>query len=274
MWIHTWGIFILGIVVWLIARTEMRKRPLHPVFLGTCLSWLYFIRPSDSLSIIGVAIFILIRHWRAALPLILTGAIWLAAFVGYSRYHFGTNLPSYYQGQTYLINFDASLGEGLAGTLVSPARGLFIYSPILLFVIYLLVRHRKYLRPGLTFLALGIVCTHLLFMGAYKFWYGGHCYGPRYCSDVVPWFALLGVLAIDGYHHRPSANETARSFLRGRVEWTVALILLGCSVVLNGIGAFSLGAWHWNVRPTDIDRDLVRLWDWKHPPFLAPPNLR
>ncbi len=274
MWIHTWGIFILGVVVWLIARAEVRKRPLHPMLLGTCLAWLYFIRPSDAISILGVTAFVLIRHRRAALPLILTGAIWLAAFVGYSRHHFGRNLPSYYEGQPYLLNFGASLWEGLAGTLVSPARGLFVYSPILLFVGYLLVRYRKYLRPRLTSVALGVACIHILFMGAYKHWHGGHCYGARYCSDVVPWFALLGILAIEARVRWASANQDSSSVWRNRSEWSFASILLGWSIVLNGIGAFSWGAWYWNAKPTNVDYDLARLWDWKHPPFLEPPKGR
>ena len=267
MWIHTWGIFVLGLVVWLVARAELR-RSLHPVLLATCLSWLYFIRPSFALSIIGVSVYVFIRYRRAFVTLVLTGAAWLAAFLGYSYYHFGHLLPHYYQTQPYMMNFGASFWDGLSGTLVSPSRGLFIYSPMLLFVGYLLVRYRKQLRPGLTWLALGIVCVHLVFMSAYANWHGGHCYGPRYCTDVIPWFALLSILAVEARLRWTAANPTANSVRRVRVEWSFALLLLGFSMVLNGIGGTSVNAWYWNALPSDVDHNLARLWDWKHPPFV------
>jgi hypothetical protein len=263
MWIHTWGIFVLGLVVWLIARAEVRRKSLHPIFLATCLSWLYFIRPSFALSIIGVAVYVLIRHPRAFLPLVVTGGAWLILFLCYSYEHFG-RLSDYYQSQPHMLNFGGSFWVGLAGTLVSPSRGLLIYSPVLLFVAYLLWRYRSQLRPHLTWLALGIVVVHVVFMSAYKFWYGGHCYGPRYCTDVIPWFALLGVLGVEARQRSAALSPTRGT----RLEWSVGLLLLGWSVLLNGIGGTSVNAWYWNVIPKNIDHDLSRLWDWKNPPFV------
>lgn len=268
MWIHTWGIFVLAIVVWLIARAEIRQRSLYPVALATCLSWLYFIRPSFAVSIIAVSIYVLIRHRAALLPLVVTGGLWLAAFFGYSYYHFGTLLPDYYKSQSYLINVKPWFWTGLAGILVSPARGLFVYCPIMFFLGYLLVRYRKQLRPGLTWLALGNVCGHIAFMAAYAGWYGGHCFGPRYCTDVIPWFALLGILAVDARLRWAASNSSANSLGRTRVEWSFGLLLLAVSVLMNGIGATSFNAWYWNMTPTNVDQDHSRLWDWKNPPFL------
>src|SRR4029079_10614010 len=46
LWSHTWGILLLGIVVFLLLRLEARQRAVHPVLLASLLSWLYFIRPT------------------------------------------------------------------------------------------------------------------------------------------------------------------------------------------------------------------------------------
>src|SRR4051812_5149863 len=35
---QTWGIFLLGFVIWIIVRAQAKKLPLRPVFLATCLS--------------------------------------------------------------------------------------------------------------------------------------------------------------------------------------------------------------------------------------------
>ena len=268
MWIHTWGIFILGLVVWMIARTEVRQRRLHPIILANLLSWLYLIRPSFAVSIIGVTIYVFIRHRRALLPFVITGAVWLILLLSHSYHHFGYLLPDYYQSQHHMVNFGGAFWTGLAGTLVSPSRGLFVYSPILLFIGYLLVRYRDRIRLGLTWLALGIVIVHVAFMGAYQLWYGGHCYGPRYCTDVIPWFALLAMVGIEARQRWISANPRANSPWRSRLEYSLAVVLLGWSVLLNGIGGTSFNAWYWNMIPTDIDKNRDRLWDWKNPPFI------
>ena len=101
---------------------------------------------------------------------------------------------------------------------------------------------------------------------------GGHCYGPRLMTDLVPWLALLSVLAVEarlrwGEHH-PTANSTVRV----RTKAAIAAILLALRVLLNAIGAWSYDAWRWNIMPTNIDEDPKRVWDWKSPQFLGAPS--
>jgi hypothetical protein len=168
------------------------------------------------------------------------------------------------------VRFGSSYWHGLAGTLISPARGLFVYVPIVLFVLYLLIRYRRYLRQRLTILAVGIICVHVIIIAGYVRWYGGHSYGPRYCTDIVPWFALLTMLAIEARSKWALTSSASNFRARSRVEWSVAALLLTWSIAINGIGAISERAFQWNTIPTNIDNDHGRLWDWKHPPFLEP----
>jgi hypothetical protein len=165
-----------------------------------------------------------------------------------------------------------SFWEGFAGSLISPSRGLLIYVPVLMFVAYLLVRYRQALRTRLFTLSISVVGVHLILISGFVLWYGGHCYGPRLSTDLVPWFALLGMLAIKARLQWREKNPTQDSVLRARTEWSFAALLLVCSATLNGIGAISLDASAWNVRPTNIDQDLSRLWDWRHPQFLGVPR--
>jgi hypothetical protein len=270
MWVQTWGVFILGFVIWLILRTETKQARLHPVLLATCLSWLYFVRPTFISSIAAIALYVVIYHREHFLPFVMTGCTWLAAFIGYSEYHFGQLLPLYYQADR--LRFAISFWEAFPGNLISPSRGLFIYVPVLAFVAYLSVRYRRSWRPRLVVLAVAVVLVHLVLISVFVPWTGGHCYGPRLSTDLVPWFALLGMLAVQKRLQWRDKNPAQDSVFRVRTEWSFAVLLLACSVTLNGIGAISLDAWRWNVLPTNIDQNSSRVWDWRHPQFLGVPR--
>ena len=270
VWSQTWGMVVLGIVVWLLLRAETRKAEPPAILLATCLSWMYFIRHTFSTSIIALTIYVFVYHRAVFVRFMLTGSIWLGAYLTLSEYVFGEPLPPYYHqpGFPYL----PSLWIGLAGNLISPSRGLLIYVPILFFIAYLLISYWPGRRPRLLIMAAAIVFAHLIIISLVTGWHGGHCYGPRLSMDVVPWLALLGMLAVKARLLWHDNNPTRDCKLRIRTEWSVAGLLLVCSVVLNCIGAVWLGPWEWNMRPNNIDYNLSRVWDWKHPQFLGVPQ--
>jgi hypothetical protein len=267
MWSHTWGVFILGFVIWLIVRTETQHTRLRPGILATCLMWSYFVRPTFIISVAGIALYLVIYHRDILLRFVVTACFWLGCFVAYSRYHFGQLLPPYYQSRNFRFGMS---WEAFAGTLISPSRGLLIYVPVLAFVAYLLVHYRQALRPRLFIPAISVVVAHFILISGFVMWWAGHCYGPRLTTDLIPWFALLGMLAVEARLQWTKKNPTQDSVVRARTEWSFAALLLVCSITLNGVGAISRDASAWNSRPTNIDHDVNRLWDWKHAQFLAP----
>ena len=68
----------------------------------------------------------------------------------------------------------------------------------------------------------------------------------------------------------PVSGSIVVTMHRWRTEWTVGAALFILSVILNGVGATSSRAVHWNVLPVNIDAAPERLWDWHDPQFLAP----
>jgi len=271
MWIHTWGILIMGLVVWLILRTEVKQKRLPPFLLATALSWSFFVRPTFAIPIAVIAVWVLIYHRNVFLAFTLTGFMWLGVFVAYCYYALGQPLPMYYGSDWGIMDFGRSFTLRLAGSLVSPARGLLVYTPVLLFLAYLLARYRRELRPNLLVLALIIICLHLLFISNFVLWHGGHCYGPRYTTDLVPWFALLSMLGVEARLRWRTKNPGRDAGFRVWTEASVAMLLLTCSILLHGIGAISEQAWRWNAVPPGVEGDPARLWDWKHAPFLGVP---
>src|SRR5699024_3649271 len=96
LWAHTWLVLLLSIVVLIILRNIQNKSLPNPYILATLASWMYFVRPTSSISIIAISIICLFYFKGIALKYCLSGAIWLLAFIAYSHYNFETLLPSYY----------------------------------------------------------------------------------------------------------------------------------------------------------------------------------
>lgn len=266
VWTDTWAIFLLGFVVWMLLAHETGRRRMRPVLLACLLSWTYFARPTNALSIIAITIYLLIFHRHFFIRYALTGALWLAAFLAYSWSHYGQLLPTYYRNR---LQFE-HLWTALAGNLVSPSRGLLVYVPALFFVAYLLVRYRKNLAfPRLVVLSLVIIVAHLIAVSGFVPWYGGGCYGPRYTTGLVPWFVLLAVSGVKAMLTWRDVRSAEFSPLRWRAQLVAGAALLTLSVFINARGAVSVETWRWNVLPVSVDKDHSRVWDWRYPQFLA-----
>ena len=195
LWSETWGILLLGLAIWLLLANETGNRRLRPVLLATLLSWMFFVRPTFAIAVAAVTVYIFSFHRQFFLRYALTGACWFVAFIAFSWYHFGHFLPSYYRAN----RFSASLfWTALAGNLISPARGLLVYVPVLLFVAFLLIRYWRLIRfPRLVWLSLAVATGHIILISGFPHWWGGHSFGPRLTTGLVPWFLLLGSLGID-----------------------------------------------------------------------------
>lgn len=263
LWSHTWSALLGGVVILILLRAETSRRRLNPYLLATLLSWMYFVRPTNSVVVLGVTVFVFLFYRNSFLPFALTGAGWFVLFLYYSWHNFGHLFPNYYRPSRLL--FDV-FPKALVGNLISPSRGLFVFVPVLLFVGFLLWRYWKY-RPlkNLTWLGLFIVIATLIIISGFAHWWGGASFGPRFTTDAVPWFVLLGAVAIAAMI---KANEVSRAWSIGRLaELSAGALLLAASIFINARGAVALETWRWN--PGDISQLGNKLWDWRRPQFLA-----
>jgi hypothetical protein len=278
LWSETWGILLLGVVIFILLANEIRQLRLNPILLATLLSWMYFVRPTFAVPIVAITVYIFRFHRILFVRYLLTGLIWLAGFMTYSWIHYKHVLPTYYRTERLL--FDA-FWTALAGNLVSPSRGLLVFVPVVLFVGYLLVRYRQMLEfMRLLWLALSVVVIHLIIISGFPHWWGGHSFGPRFTTGLVPWFVLLAILGVGAMLRWRDETRRTSSALGWNLQlWCGGLLLL-ISVIINTLGATSHAAWLWNTRPRGIDEHPERLWDWRQPQFLAgylpyppPPNV-
>jgi hypothetical protein len=164
--------------------------------------------------------------------------------------------------------FSGSLSAGLAGLTVSPSRGLFIFSPVMLVAAAGAI---KVWRAPLTgdsgmaaarvdvlllarYSALAVLAI-LLTYSKFIVWWGGHGYGPRYLTDAMPFAGLLlgfGFLPGPAVDSEPPVSARPLRF---------AAVLLAVSIVVQGIGAFCWPS------PWTLDNNppyRYRLWDWRN----------
>lgn len=268
LWSETWGIFLMGIVVFMLLAHETRKRQLNSVILASLLSWTYFVRPTFAVPIVAITVYLFLFYRPLFIPYALTGAAWLAGFVFYSWFHYGQLMPSYYRADRLLFNV---FWTALAGNLVSPARGLLVYVPVLCFVFYLLVRFRNFLdHRRLVWMSLAIIVVHLISVSGFPHWWAGHSFGPRFTTGLVPWLVLLSILAVQAMlNWREQQNQRLTHSFAWRAQLFCGGLLLFVSVFINTLGATSHATWLWNMRPRGIDEHPERLWDWRQPQFLA-----
>jgi hypothetical protein len=121
----------------------------------------------------------------ALLPLILLG--W------YNQKYFGNPFTTGFGSQVagrIRVPFGA-----LAGLLVSPAKGIFLYSPILIFGFASLCKSLR----GKFEIRLCLLCLlfHTLLWSFYADWWGGWAWGPRYLMDVMPFSLFIACISID-----------------------------------------------------------------------------
>jgi hypothetical protein len=260
LWQHTTSMLLLSLALFLILLA--RARPWLVQFAGIPLAFAYTVRPTNSLPILFLTLYVFIEY-RRYLPGYLLGAFLIAMpFLLLNRSLWGDWLPPYFRPQRLANN--PQFLEALAGNLISPARGLLIYSPVLLFAGYgIVLKMRKSEFSKLDGALLGIFIVHWLAISSFKHWSGGASYGPRFFTDLLP-FLIYFLIPVLQEIRMPS---TARQWVLG----SSLVILVAISFFMHYRGATRPATWDWNgayLHVVDsVDDDPARLWDWSDPQF-------
>lgn len=264
LWQHTVSVFAISWVIYLLLRTKD-----HP---GWALFWCglvagiaYAVRPTNSLVVLLTAAYVLVEHRRRVLVFLAGAAVIAIPFVLYNLNLFASPLAPYFQPSR--IGYSPLFWEALAGNLASPSRGLLVYSPVFLFVVYgmaLKIRSRQFERLD-AFLATVIV-LHWLTISSFRHWWGGASYGPRFFTDLLPLFAYFLIPVVD--------QVTTPSFWNcwvGRATVALFVASVAWSIFVHYRGSTQAATWAWNGSypkvVSSVDETPARLWDWSDPQF-------
>jgi hypothetical protein len=257
MWQHGPSLFAVAATIYWITRPSQTRA--SAAVLGFSVAASYLFRPTNSLTVIGASIWMLWKVRRWLLPYGVGASIVAVPFCLYNWMTYQSPLPPYYASGRLQID-GPHFREALLGNLISPARGLFVFSPILILSFWGIARKivGRRLRAEEGIFAT-IPVLHWMAVSSFPHWWGGDCFGPRFFTDVLPYLAYFLIEPVDELW----------STLRTRpVRATVFGVLAGISFAIHAKGANSWQTHWWNDGPPKVDVAPSRLWDWRDLQFL------
>jgi hypothetical protein len=244
-WEHAPGHLFVALGTYLLARADQWGPR-----AGLALGFATVVRP----TLVIVAAFGALVSWRReALLRYLAWGVPAAVFlVTYNLLVFGTIRQSY-PDTDLAFSFPP---PGWLGLLVSPSRGLFVYSPVLIFAVVGFIMAWRSRRDEAASLvrdaSLGVAGVYAVY-ASIGYWWGGWSYGDRYLSDVAPLFALAIAFAID----------------RGVLRSLAARVAFAAAFAWSFLIQFAGAGWYyeyWNGYHWDTARDIGAtpgvVWDW------------
>jgi hypothetical protein len=262
LWQHGAGELLVALALLLAtaAPTAARYAALGAVGVAMAAN-----RPPDALiaGAIALAVVWRARHsfpfasWRAAAWLAAGALVPLALVIAYNRAVIG-NLSGGYTAVLAPAGFlTHSPWSGFAGLLISPARGLLVFTPFLLFApLGLSRRLRKPADRTLAALLAAAVVAQLI-LYAFADWRAGASWGPRWLTDVLP--ILIWMLA------------PAPLFLRAPAR-AALVVTMAASLAVQAIGAFWYAGWSDRLIFAGDGGGMANAWRLANTPFLIEPR--
>ena len=264
LWQHGPALLCLSLALWAALRLREHDRAGDAVLVSIGAGMAVVCRPQDAIGSLSIGLFALVSRPRRAPFLVLPAALIGALLAVYNVHAFGNVSGGYedlYASPAHAFRhitpenaFTLPLAEGLSGLLVSPSRGLFVYSPVLAVAFGALAITALAKEELLARTLLVWVVVTLCLWAKFRLWWAGTSYGPRYLTEL----ALPLVLGLGMAIHR----------IRAHAVLSVAVVALS----VFGIGVQALGAatWEcgWHYTPGWVHYGLERLWDYKDPEIL------
>lgn len=242
IWQHGPSLLLITISLFLILSKKQSWLSLSGFFLGLAV----FNRPTNILIALPITVYIFFHHRKAMLKFLVLSLIPAFFLLAYSTFYWGDLLSlGQVQGGT---GFDGRFFEGIAGLLISPSRGLLVFSPIFVFSIFsaIVVLFNKNTDPLYKYLSVSMILFILLY-SKWGMWWGGWTYGYRLLIEIVP--VLIIFLSLFW------KDVLSKSFyLKGLFG-----VLLAFSIYVHFLGAFCYPA-GFNESPNNIDQHPERLW--------------
>jgi hypothetical protein len=259
LWQHGPSMLMLAIALYLTIRAH--DSPSLIQFISLPLAFSFVIRPTNSIAIIVFSAFVLIQYRVYFVRFVSWSLVIGAPFLLFNLSVYHSLLSPYYLPGR--IGSNPDFWVALAGNMISPGRGLFIFTPVLIFSLVGIILKAR--RASLTSLDIALCCIiflHWITISSFPHWWGGYSFGPRLFSDMTPLliYFLIPVVAL---------------LLSGgqgiKMKAFVALFVLaaGVSFAIHMRGATSNATMFWNRVPLSVDEHPERLWQWNDLQFLS-----
>jgi hypothetical protein len=255
LWQHGPDMLMLSIALYLLARAERSPRLLPWTAIPFAIA--YFVRPTSSLVLAPVGAYVFFHHRRSFLHWAGLATAAAAPFVGYYVAVYRRLLPPYYVSHVLVpISWDGlrHFLIALAGHCISPSRGVFVFSPFLLFsVAGIVLAFRKRWVAPLSYYLVAALVLHWFAISAFADWTAGYSFGSRYFSDLMPIFLFFLIPVLIRFQQEPAR----------RLVLAVFALSVALSFFIHMRGAVDWAVEEWNGPNLE-----ARVWDWRDPQFL------
>jgi hypothetical protein len=239
LWQHPAAVFFLSLALWCWTRAE-EGDVVWAGRAGLALGLTLAARPADVALVAVLGLGFLARWPRAAPWLAAWCAPPIALLLAYQWAYFGSPLVHGFSGS--LGRFSEPWGLGQLGLLLSPGKGLLVFTPVALVAAVGLVRAFARGERLLAATCGVAVLGHLVLMGRWSEWHGGECWGPRLMTDALP---LLFFFLPEGLNHFPRAGAA----------------LAAVSIGVQALGAFAYDYRWERLHQRDPGTARAALWD-------------
>jgi len=256
LWTHVPSIFLLTVTLYLFVKA--RSLPAAIRTAGLFLALAFITRPTN---IIPASLFFLLILFQYRKFLVINIFSALLVFIPFFMLNFqiyGEILPSYFRVNQ--VGHAELFWEALLGNLISPARGVLIWSPIFLlciFGIFLKIKEKNFNK--LDGVVLVSIILHWIIISSLPHWWAGFSIGPRYFTDMVPFFIYFLI---------PVVQYIFKMHVKQPLILIIFILFTGFSFFTHYQGSHAYGANGWNMEPVSVDIDPSRIWDWNDLQFL------
>ena len=263
LWQHTASNFSLLLCIFLFIQGERYEKNRDKYFLmsGFFCGLLPVIRPSNLLFFIALILFSLMSLRRKSV-LFCLGSLSILVAVVWNLHYFNNLLSGGYgflYGKDMLYEFSIyTFFTNIIHLCLSPSRGLFVYSPVLILALPGLLQLWKY-RSGrfeklfihLAIAAFGIFSSFCF----YRIWWGGYSFGPRLLIDLLPVLCVLVCYSLESFLATSASSKIFYNCL--------LLGLFSSSIFVQFVGVLGgQQGGNWNGIPLSIDYCSGRAMQW------------
>lgn len=236
LWSHDFAMVCSLSAILFSFKVSLDGKKKHAITVGLFLFLAYFCRPTLSLLAPFVLLFIFSYDKKAAIKCALYLGLFLAAFFLSNQYSYGTFSTPYYLHMLEGTSKSTWVSDALYGTLFSPSRGLFVFSPFILILLLLGCGYKKMAAYKKMWMGIAIIwpIIHWISISQFTDWWAGYAFGPRYMVDCLPGIFLLCIAAWP---------------VRSRLYVNLLLVItIGLSIFINTVqGRFNINAAiNWN----------------------------
>jgi hypothetical protein len=260
LWQHGPSMLCLSLALYFLGAAK--GNPSRAALAGLPLAFSFVVRPTNAISIVLFTAYVWIVYRRYFGYYALCFAAILIPYAAHNYATYASLLPPYYGLK---LQAGPEFAAALVGNLVSPARGVLLFSPIFILSIlgfYYTVRSSGAWLGNLGLYVFGAIVLHWVTISVWGVWWGGVSVGPRIFSDVTPFFVYLLAPVVDKW------SWPSRGALASGAGTVAFVILLSFSIFAHARSAIDPRPSAWNWEPNNVDQTTARLWDWSDILFL------